>query len=101
MEAVDENSIPSQPTDSHMGQPLNPQLPVCNCYILKSDTGSRWTLDGIQYTEALAGSSSASGKFQLCRDEQCQPGLPVDPNHGVYIRDIYGAASHDQILSTG
>ncbi|RJE26902.1 Cysteine-rich secreted protein [Aspergillus sclerotialis] len=30
------------------------------------------------------------GKFQLCKDEKCKPGQPVNPSDAVYIRDIYG-----------
>ncbi|KAB8233665.1 hypothetical protein BDV23DRAFT_3594 [Aspergillus alliaceus] len=30
------------------------------------------------------------GKFQLCLDEKCAAGTPINPQDGVYIRDLYG-----------
>ncbi|KAE8352089.1 hypothetical protein BDV28DRAFT_8258 [Aspergillus coremiiformis] len=30
------------------------------------------------------------GKFQLCLDEKCEGGNPINPQDGVYIRDLYG-----------
>jgi hypothetical protein len=30
------------------------------------------------------------GKFQLCADEKCAPGISINPSDKTYIKDIYG-----------
>ncbi|GES59422.1 cystein rich protein [Aspergillus terreus] len=30
------------------------------------------------------------GKFQLCKDEDCKAGLPINPSDALYIKDIHG-----------
>ncbi|GAB1192041.1 hypothetical protein APSETT444_001225 [Aspergillus pseudonomiae] len=61
------------------------------CYTFTAPNGN--TLgsgaDGIYYAKP-DDMNFHYGKFQLCLDEKCEGDLPVNPQDGVYIRDLYG-----------
>ncbi|QUC20714.1 uncharacterized protein UV8b_04955 [Ustilaginoidea virens] len=75
-----------------------PKPPVCcsgletgKCYIFKAENGNRLGLrnDNVYYA-APDSMIQRYGKFQICADEKCTPGSPVNPSTQVYIRDTYG-----------
>lgn len=61
------------------------------CYTFTAPNGN--TLgsgaDGIYYAKP-DDMNFHYGKFQLCLDEKCEGNLPINPQDGVYIRDLYG-----------
>ncbi|KAI1166441.1 cystein rich protein [Nemania serpens] len=62
------------------------------CYIFKGDNGFRLglaALDGVYYA-APDSLTQRYGKFQLCLDEECTPGQPINPSDEVFIRDSRG-----------
>ncbi|KAI0971120.1 cystein rich protein [Xylaria arbuscula] len=61
------------------------------CYIFKDDNGYRLGLGGDgNYYAAPDSMTQRYAKFQLCVDEQCTPGKPVNPSTEIFIRDTYG-----------
>ncbi|KAL2172343.1 hypothetical protein VTG60DRAFT_6182 [Thermothelomyces hinnuleus] len=77
---------------------IRPPKPDCSsgletgkCYTFTSEIGYRLGLhnDGVYYAtkDSIV---HRYGKFQLCKDEKCTPGLAINPSDKTYIRDIYG-----------
>ncbi|KAI1175607.1 hypothetical protein F4777DRAFT_578915 [Nemania sp. FL0916] len=66
-------------------------LEAGKCYVFKADNGNRLGLaaDNVYYA-APESMTQRYGKFQLCVDEKCTPGQPINPDDEVYIRDTYG-----------
>ncbi|GLI78199.1 hypothetical protein PoHVEF18_006506 [Penicillium ochrochloron] len=48
------------------------------------------TANGTPEGERGLGATVVGGAGLLCRDEQCKPGLPVNPSHAVFIKDLHG-----------
>ncbi|KAI1364157.1 cystein rich protein [Xylaria arbuscula] len=74
------------------------------CYVFKADNGNRLGLATSNvYFAAPESMTQRYGKFQLCLDEACTPGKPVNPSTNLYIRDTYGdlatGANKNQWLS--
>lgn len=65
------------------------------CYMFQGMSGQRLSFSANQYSEATPSKAVIPGKFQLCKDETCTPGNPINPSHAVYIRDLHG------VLATG
>ncbi|KAI0444140.1 cystein rich protein [Xylaria telfairii] len=61
------------------------------CYVFKADNGNRLGLAGDNvYYAAPESMTQRYGKFQLCLDEKCAPGKPINPSTEIFIRDTYG-----------
>ncbi|KEY67603.1 hypothetical protein S7711_11233 [Stachybotrys chartarum IBT 7711] len=73
---------PAPPTECDSG------LQTGKCYMFKGESGHRLAHSGNQYSEKAPNKVVVPGKFQLCREESCEPGKPVNPSHEVYIRDL-------------
>ncbi|SCV58783.1 related to cysteine-rich secreted protein [Fusarium fujikuroi] len=75
-------------------------LETGKCYIFKgAETGRRLSWAGQQYSEAERSKEVIPGKFQLCRDETCSPGLPVNPSHTLYIKDLHAAHPSTSVVA--
>ncbi|KAJ2985386.1 hypothetical protein NUW58_g5557 [Xylaria curta] len=63
----------------------------CTSGLKSADNGNRLglTADNVYYA-APESMTQWYGKFQLCLDEKCTPGKPINPSNEVYIRDTYG-----------
>ncbi|KAJ5104439.1 hypothetical protein NUU61_001786 [Penicillium alfredii] len=63
-------------------------LQTGKCYTFKSDNANHLSHhgDGKYHADSA---SEMHGKFQLCRDGHCTPGLPVNPSDQVFIRDLH------------
>ncbi|KAK4240377.1 hypothetical protein C8A03DRAFT_13276 [Achaetomium macrosporum] len=66
-------------------------LETGKCYTFTAENGNRLGLrnDGVYYA-APDSMVQRYGKFQLCRDEKCTPGQPINPSDKTYIKDLYG-----------
>ncbi|KAL9098338.1 MAG: hypothetical protein Q9163_005989, partial [Psora crenata] len=63
----------------------------CKCYTFKFENGHLlgWNSNNY-YGPGPESRNQRSGLFQLCKDEACAPGIPVDPADGIRIKDLHG-----------
>ncbi|KAG6000654.1 hypothetical protein E4U21_005257 [Claviceps maximensis] len=86
---------PEPDTDKDKDQPkptkCDSGLETGKCYIFKAENGNKLGLrpDNVYYA-APDSMTQRYGKFQLCGDEKCEAGKPINPSMTVYIRDTYG-----------
>ncbi|KAJ6148448.1 hypothetical protein N7497_010430 [Penicillium chrysogenum] len=66
-------------------------LKTGKCYFLTGRPENYLTFNGGQYSETKLSKYIRPAKFQLCRDEKCTPGLPVNPSDEVKIKDLHGS----------
>ncbi|KAJ5800212.1 uncharacterized protein N7518_002280 [Penicillium psychrosexuale] len=59
------------------------------CYFLKGRSGNYLTFNN-QYSELELNPYVRPSKFQFCRNEKCTPGLPINPTHEFYMKDLHG-----------
>ncbi|PHH79204.1 hypothetical protein CDD82_2548 [Ophiocordyceps australis] len=65
-------------------------LTTGKCYMFKGETGRRLAFRNNQYSETIPHKDAIPGKFQLCRDQKCTPGMPINPSHEIHIKDLHG-----------
>ncbi|KAJ5081870.1 hypothetical protein NUU61_010134 [Penicillium alfredii] len=65
-------------------------LETGKCYTFTGENGERLGFGGSWFIAAPESMSLKSGRFQLCKDEECKAGLPINPSDLTYIRDIHG-----------
>ncbi|KAJ5959393.1 uncharacterized protein N7479_006543 [Penicillium vulpinum] len=68
-------------------------LTTGKCYGFVGTKGLPLAFNEGQYSERAPGKYPwvTPGKFQLCRDENCASGLPVNPGTEVYIKDLHSS----------
>ncbi|KAI9371735.1 hypothetical protein BJX61DRAFT_548090 [Aspergillus egyptiacus] len=61
------------------------------CYTFRGENGNLLgRRNDNRYYAAPDDINQRFGKFQLCKDEDCEAGLPINPSDAVYIKDIHG-----------
>lgn len=61
------------------------------CYFFTGRSGNYLTYNGGQYSETGLSKYIRPAKLQLCKDEKCTPGLPVNPSNVVNLKDLHGS----------
>ena len=76
---------------------LPPEAPAANgmsgkCYAFKYPNGHLlgYHAAGAYYGPAPESRIHRDGRFQLCKDEACAAGLPINPGDGIHIKDLNG-----------
>ncbi|EKG16249.1 cysteine-rich secreted protein [Macrophomina phaseolina MS6] len=71
------------------------------CYTFTAENGERYGYDdrvGYGYVPRAHDVHHRFGKFQLCSDQACTAGLPIDPDTSFRIRDIHGSFNADNAM---
>ncbi|EGD87801.1 hypothetical protein H112_04271 [Trichophyton rubrum D6] len=67
-------------------------LKTGKCYTFKESNGYLlgYLRTGKYYNAAPDSRDRIFGKFQLCRDQMCNPGRPINAGDELYIKDLHG-----------
>lgn len=60
------------------------------CYTFTGENGHRLGFGGSWFITAPESMSLKSGRFKLCKDEECKAGETINPADQIYIKDIHG-----------